>query len=752
MKTLKNVTRLASSALLVGSMGLASSVFAQGLILPDNLPPTRLPSGFGNVSAATPTPTPQAAEPEPQQEPASGIYLITNEDIYGDTPPGPYENIYGVFIGVGDYQNQTPLANTVNDAVRMAETMERVTGLKDPIVLLDADATSSKLDEALLEIGEKATNADLVVFYFSGHGLGVGDDAGNKNGFLMLHGSPDGSGIVAGDRTDMLDMATLNERLSLARIDAKHKMIVLDCCFGGFGAENIVRTRGGLFGDKPDDKLTAEQAWNRPVSYAMSAGDAAQEVLDFTPVYEGYGILSGVLIQALERWEEIEKFDMLEVDGQPYMDVALLFQSAVRPEVPRRAKASLQYFLDNTYGLCNLGDSPDVSKLNCPPTGIDLSPCDAGGYELDVEQNLCDISRLYRYLQAPQAQRIAGGGNIILPLLTSSVEKTPTPTPTATPTPTPEPTPEIVDDRPDYLKWAEAVARKYGSREYGLALAEVLTLLNEGEPAYEGDSTKVSVLADVLARPRVDNRSWQRLWFDVYGGDRFNPRDVDAMKRFVQFKKEWRDAHGVNWKTVMPYGDTLSPNYSLRFRVANLEDQPLHYYMIAIDDAGILQWIGPNNTSAWAEYSSGRDMLPARNEAYVFPEPNPRTGEEYFQNITSEVDQKFFLVASRVEWPELEQALLVASEESHKIYEKQSATNAESLESEIRDELSPFGFTTRAVSATTSEAVDPEFEELFGEDLTTEKRADGHFLMLTWDIEIVSEEQLQPELKVASNE
>lgn len=75
-------------------------------------------------------------------------------------------------IGNGAY-SYAPLANAVNDATDMARALEAA-GFD---VTLETDADQRTMDEAIVAFGEKLKEKGGVgLFYFSGHGVSIGDD------------------------------------------------------------------------------------------------------------------------------------------------------------------------------------------------------------------------------------------------------------------------------------------------------------------------------------------------------------------------------------------------------------------------------------------------------------------------------------------------------------------------------------------------------------------------------------------------
>jgi len=73
-------------------------------------------------------------------------------------------------IGNGAYTAGNELKNPVNDANLMATTLKGL-GFE---VLQYNNVTKTKMDEAIYQFSQKAENADVVLFYYAGHGIQLG--------------------------------------------------------------------------------------------------------------------------------------------------------------------------------------------------------------------------------------------------------------------------------------------------------------------------------------------------------------------------------------------------------------------------------------------------------------------------------------------------------------------------------------------------------------------------------------------------
>jgi hypothetical protein len=139
-------------------------------------------------------------------------------------------NNYLLVMGIDDYTHHKKLGNAVADAKGFAEIMTTRYGFKHLVEpLYDADATQHNIRRAIDKCESLGENDRLIVFY-AGHGwykpkakLGyiVPTEAGNN------------------PNSDFLPISFITD--IFRAVDAKHILLIVDCCFGGsFGNERNV--------------------------------------------------------------------------------------------------------------------------------------------------------------------------------------------------------------------------------------------------------------------------------------------------------------------------------------------------------------------------------------------------------------------------------------------------------------------------------------------------------------------------------
>lgn len=154
--------------------------------------------------------------------------------------------VFAVMVGISDYGGEARnLAYTADDARKLAEDLRRE-GVLNPssIVLTDAQATVAGVRAAFDQVARQAGPDDMFLFFFSGHGM-------QRDGTVSAM-EPDGRietiALRDGEISDT-EMATM-----FGRLNTRLSMVVLDSCFSGGFARNVVSRPGtvGLFSSEED--------------------------------------------------------------------------------------------------------------------------------------------------------------------------------------------------------------------------------------------------------------------------------------------------------------------------------------------------------------------------------------------------------------------------------------------------------------------------------------------------------------------
>jgi uncharacterized caspase-like protein len=175
------------------------------------------------------------------------------------------------------------LKYTDDDAYQLAGFLRSVEGGALPNeqvkVLIDEDATHRNIIMAMRETYRRADENDVILFYFSGHGL--------KGSFLPV----DYDGFV-----NRLEHYQLRDALMASR--ARHKLVIADACHSGsLGGRNNAKG-GGIGGGGIDASLNAyyDALNNAQASTALLLSSKSEEIS-----LEDGGLRSGIFSHYLIR-------------------------------------------------------------------------------------------------------------------------------------------------------------------------------------------------------------------------------------------------------------------------------------------------------------------------------------------------------------------------------------------------------------------------------------------------------------------
>lgn len=141
-----------------------------------------------------------------------------------------------LIVGISDYSDYPPLPRSIRDAETMAHVLKNVAEFDDVKVLYNPEL--SRLSEQVEEHFTDKAPDDLVLFYFSGHG--VKDERGCLH--LAVRGTrrhPGGELV----RASAVSAQHVHEAMNSSR--SRRQVVILDCCFSGAFAEGVQAKDGG---------------------------------------------------------------------------------------------------------------------------------------------------------------------------------------------------------------------------------------------------------------------------------------------------------------------------------------------------------------------------------------------------------------------------------------------------------------------------------------------------------------------------
>ena len=227
------------------------------------------PQGSGRTSSPSSGNSPERRHTSPTGKPsAAGTNVSSGRSADGRT------DMYAVVVGIGAYTAMKTLNYTDDDAYQMYAFLKSPEGgaLGDDQVeiLVDERATARNIERALAEQLGRADADDIVVFYYSGHGV---------DGYFIPVDFDGVNNLLSHKRVEEL----------LAGSAARHKLVVADACHSG----SLLAARS-----------TASQSTERLYeAFAKTAGGTALLLSSRTEEVslEASGLRSGVFSHYLMR-------------------------------------------------------------------------------------------------------------------------------------------------------------------------------------------------------------------------------------------------------------------------------------------------------------------------------------------------------------------------------------------------------------------------------------------------------------------
>lgn len=278
---------------------------ARDLTEPDALP---IRNSVVASSASTQLPSQQQGIPTPPK--ASPVSLNSK-------PPTRttswFDTTHLIAIGIDDYKNGVPpLEKAVNDAFAVAQIIkdlnptEKVkyyfsvaprstdaSEIEQKVKELDGEtfpSTNKGFDELLSHLKKTVGTNDRIILYFAGHGIAlpfarVLKERGKGGQLQVKDDKPQGYLLFQDakkrERDTYIKMDELTQ--SLEKIDCRHSLIILDCCFAGAVEWSLRRERTDRqIGDEEVtptilDRYTKKKAWQ--ILTSSSENQKANEVL-----------------------------------------------------------------------------------------------------------------------------------------------------------------------------------------------------------------------------------------------------------------------------------------------------------------------------------------------------------------------------------------------------------------------------------------------------------------------------------------
>jgi hypothetical protein len=247
---------------------------------------------------------------------------------------------YAVLIGNGkfpyepDKKTWADLHCPKNDIEGLAKLLinpEKGEFLPENVHVL-LDKTSEEIIKAIYEVFHKVTMDDLILIYYSGHGVQVGRSPATL--YLAAHNTVFNDAFLTA-----VPIARLRELMNI-KVSHKKIILILDCCYSGDAGQQFA-CKGG----NRDAELAKQLAEDAKGIYLLAAAGSTVAL-----EREHYSLFTKYLIEALETGDADTK-----PDG--FIDIHQLF-NYIRPRVEKEEPKQQPRF----YGIAETGGRLIISK------------------------------------------------------------------------------------------------------------------------------------------------------------------------------------------------------------------------------------------------------------------------------------------------------------------------------------------------------------------------------------------------------
>ncbi|MFY0686917.1 MAG: caspase family protein [Cyclobacteriaceae bacterium] len=269
------------------------------------------------------------------------IYVFNKTD--GMTKREP--SLYAVIVGTSDYEGEAlDLNYAAKDATDFADAL-KLSAVNEygpertDIRLLTTNnpapgmmPTKENITRQFAEIATKAKARDLLVVYFSGHGVNHGQDV--KDFYYLTMLTPDG---VLTDSTTRAKVAISSSEMTqlITQVPALKQVMIIDACHSGRLASQL--TNPGELAHMPASQTKAlEEIKDRTGLYVIAGSEADAVSYEASLFEQGlltYSILFGMKGAALKENSHVDIIDLLQFVANKVPELAADIGGVQRPEV-----------------------------------------------------------------------------------------------------------------------------------------------------------------------------------------------------------------------------------------------------------------------------------------------------------------------------------------------------------------------------------------------------------------------------------
>lgn len=261
-----------------------------------------------------------------------GLTIKVKDSSKNKTVP----NLYAVVIGVSDYKGKELKLNYASkDAVDFGGVLQRSASKllgKEHVFVYNFNTTSNRFsypDKANIRsvfdsIAEKATANDIMVVFFAGHGVTMGE----QKQFYFLTAEASKDNVTDNNISNVgVSAAELMEWMRPQKIKAQKRILILDACNSGQAINQIVKIGDGndYVAARDDDKAQQvkqiDKLNERSGLYILAASASNQSAYELQKYSQG--VLTYSLLKVMKEQPEI-------LEQNRYLNVSSWFNSSIK--------------------------------------------------------------------------------------------------------------------------------------------------------------------------------------------------------------------------------------------------------------------------------------------------------------------------------------------------------------------------------------------------------------------------------------
>lgn len=209
-----------------------------------------------------------------------------------------------VFAGVGidTYEHDEVwkgLDNAVNDVSAVREMLTGSFEFESPDewFLTDAEATAMAIRSLIDDLRNNLQPDDNLVFFFAGHGATVPNmvagEVVDSTAYIVPVGVKTHAHLAPSQYLEIEDLLE-----ALARLPARHVLVIFDSCYSGMALQGTFKTRGG------SEIVVPNELIRRRSRHVLSSAMGNQLAFDDNDRYPGNSLFTGWLLEGLRRASE----------------------------------------------------------------------------------------------------------------------------------------------------------------------------------------------------------------------------------------------------------------------------------------------------------------------------------------------------------------------------------------------------------------------------------------------------------------